>query len=43
MSGGRLPKWIVFGNLEGADRFAYRATSVSVWHSEGLEGDGVGG
>ena len=34
MSGGRLPKRMVFGNLEGA-------VHSGVWHNGGLESDGV--
>ena len=39
MSGGQLPKRIVFGNFESGP-IAYRPTS-GVWHNEGLESDGV--
>ena len=48
MSGGRLPKRIVFGNLEGAVRRGRggkekQRTDCVVWHSGGLESDGVKG
>ena len=54
MSGGRLPKQIMFGNLEGAVRrgrggkeksgpITYRAGHAGVWHDGGLESDGVKG
>ena len=39
MSGGRLPKRIVFGNV---DRLCTERRP-GVWHSGGLESDGVGG
>ena len=54
MSGGRLPKRIVFGNLEGAvpERTGWEGERADrlrperhpgVWHSGGLENDGVKG
>ena len=52
VSGGRLPKRIVFGNLkeerrgwggkEKVDRLSAER-GPGVWHSGGLESDGVGG
>ena len=52
MSGGRLLKRIVFGNLEGAVRIGrggkekeldrlHLERHPGVWHSGGLESDGV--
>ena len=53
MSGGRLPKRIVFRNLEGAVRRGSGGKEKEwtdcterhpgVWHSGGLESDDVGG
>ena len=47
MSGGRLPKRIVFGNLEGAVRRGRggkeKERHPGVWHSGGLESDGFEG
>ena len=53
MSGGRLLKRVMFENLDGAvrrkrggerrvDRFR-AGLYLGVWHSGGLESDGVGG
>ena len=52
MSGGRFPKRIMFGNLEGAERTGWEGEKVDrlcterhpgVWHNGGLENDGVKG
>ena len=51
MGGGRLPKRIVFGNLEGAERRGWGGKEkewtdcvhLGVWHSGELESDGVKG
>ena len=55
MSGGRLPKQIMFGNLEGAVRRGRGGKEKEwtdcvrterhpgVWHNGGLENDGVKG
>ena len=47
MSGGRLPKRIVFGNLEGAVRRGRggkeKEWTDCVWHSGEMESDGHGG
>ena len=50
MSGGRLPKGIAFRNLKGAVRRGRGEKEIQwtterhpgVWHSGGLESDGVG-
>ena len=46
MSGGRLLKRIMFGNLEvqcEEDRVGRKRGPIAYWHSRGLKKGGVGG